>query len=92
MTPDNIIAKVADHYGITIHDMRSRNRQRTIVEARKAVGYLLHERLGLSTSEAARLLNRDHTSIMYYCKCVSDLLNDSRIDPQAFQRLQLITS
>lgn len=92
MTPDNIIAKVADHYGITAHDLRSRNRQRTIVEARKAVGYLLHERLGLSTSEAARLLNRDHTSIMYYCQCVSELLNDSRIDPQAFQRLQQITS
>lgn len=88
MKPDDIIAKVADNYGVTIHDLRSRNRQRTIVEARKAVGYLLHERLGLSTSEAARLLNRDHTSIMYYCKCVSDLLNDSRIDPQAFQRLK----
>lgn len=92
MAPADIIAQVADHYGITIHDLRSRNRQRAIVEARKALGYLLHERLGLSTSEAARLLNRDHTTIMYYCKCVSDLLNDSRIDPQAYQRLQLITS
>ena len=91
MTPADIIAKVADHYGITAHDLRSRNRQRTIVEARKAVGYLLHERLGLSTSEAARLLNRDHTSIMYYCKCVSDLLNDSRIDPQAYQRLKQLS-
>lgn len=91
MKAADIIAQVADHYGITIHDLRSRNRQRTIVEARKAVGYLLHERLGLSTSEAARLLNRDHASIMYYCKCVSDLLNDSRIDPQAYQRLKQLS-
>lgn len=57
----NIIHK---KYGYTFQEIVDTNRRKSVVEARNAFCFLLRNYLRMSYSEIARIIKRDHTSVM----------------------------
>jgi chromosomal replication initiator protein len=60
---DQILESVARKHGLTLDDLHSPSRKRTLVAARREAATELRTK-GLSLTEIGRLMNRDHTTIM----------------------------
>ena len=61
---DAIHSIVAQSYGVSLDELLSRDRHKTLVEARQVVMWFLRER-GYSLPEIGRLVGgRDHTTVM----------------------------
>lgn len=74
MIEQDIISDVADIYGITVDNILSRRRIRRYVDARAVVCYLLCFTQGYSTTEVGKVINRDHSSVVYFNKKTTDWL------------------
>jgi len=74
MIEQEIMSDVADIYGITVSDILSRRRLRRFADARAVICYLLCFTQGYSTTEAGRVLGRDHSSVVYFNKKTMDWL------------------
>ena len=73
--PDQIIHLVADSFGITEDHILGRDRTRQIALPRQVVMYLMREDANISLPQiGATLGGRDHTTIMYGCEKITDLL------------------
>lgn len=65
-----IMKAVAEAYGITLEDLRSHSRIARLATARAVVCYLLYRYYNYSTMDVGRMVLRDHTSVMHYCRQV----------------------
>ncbi len=65
MMPEQIIAAVCASYEITVDELRSPRRSRNLIEARRACISRLKD-MDLNPSQIGRLLNRDHSAIIYH--------------------------
>lgn len=74
MIEQEIISDVADIYGITVENILSRRRLRRYADARAVICYLLCFTQGYSTTEVGKVLNRNHSSIVYFNKKTRDWL------------------
>lgn len=63
-----IMNEVAEAYGITLDDLRSKSRVARLATARAVACYLLRHHLNMSTNEVGRLVFRDHSSVTYSCR------------------------
>ena len=82
VTIDTIQKVVADHYNISISDMKSRKRNKKVVVPRQIAIYLARELCGYSYPELGNEFGgKDHTSIMHsYNKVASELKTDSLLN------------
>ncbi len=64
-----LIESAADLYGVDIHRLMSGARDAQTARARQAACWVLRQR-GLTLTQIARLLDRDHTTVMYACRVV----------------------
>jgi len=58
------IRMAAEHGGVTVGQLRGRQRRREVVYARWAAMYALH-RIGFSYPMIGRAFSKDHSSVMY---------------------------
>ena len=73
--PDQIINVVAQTYGISLERILGRERSRQVALPRQIAMYLLREEANISLPQIGESLGgRDHTTIMYGCDKVADLL------------------
>ena len=73
--PDQIINTVAHAYGVPIEEMMGRGRSRQIARPRQIAMYLLREETKISLPKIGEALGgRDHTTVMYGCSKIADLL------------------
>jgi chromosomal replication initiator protein len=72
VTPNAILQAVARYFGVTIDELKSKARHKQIVVPRQIAMYLLCEDAHLSTPEAGRLLQRDHTTVLHGMKLVAN--------------------
>jgi chromosomal replication initiator protein len=79
--PDDIVRKVADTWNVEIERMLGRDRSREVALPRQIAMYLLREEANLSLPQIGETLGgRDHTTVMYGCEKVADLLEqDDRL-------------
>jgi len=84
LMPENIIRSVANSFGISIDVMLGRDRSRQIALPRQIAMYLLREEANLSLPQIGNALGgRDHTTVMYGCDKVTDLMErDQRLRRQ----------
>lgn len=61
-----VIRRVAEYYDLKEDDLRKETKNRKAVHARSVAASLLFWRYGLSYSDIGRLLNRNHSTIMYH--------------------------
>lgn len=71
----SIIRIVCAKYGVTIADLKSRDRSGDVMSARHLANYLLMNFTGYSCTQIGNFFNRDHTSILHSRRKVVDLIN-----------------
>lgn len=67
-TPDLIIAKVATVFDTTVKDIKGKARNKNLIEARLLLGYFFITECKFSYTNAGKYINRDHSTVIYYCK------------------------
>jgi chromosomal replication initiator protein len=73
--PEEIINTVAKSYGISKERMFGRDRSRQVAFPRQIAMYLLREEANISLPQIGETLGgRDHTTVMYGCDKIADLL------------------
>lgn len=85
--PDQIINAVASAFGLTTERLLGRDRSREVALPRQIAMYLLREEISISLPQiGATLGGRDHTTVMYACDKVTDLIErDDRMRRQIIQ-------
>ena len=85
--PEEVIRKVADVFGVAFERMLGRDRSREVALPRQIAMYLLREEANISLPQIGQTLGgRDHTTVMYGCDKVADLLEqDDRLRRQVIQ-------
>lgn len=74
MIEQDIMSDVADIYGITISDIKSRRRLRRYADARAVICYMLYSVKSMTLVEIAKMLNRTHASVIYFNRKAEDWL------------------
>ena len=72
VSPETIIAKVTDRFGISVEELKSKNKQRRIADARQICMYLIREMTDLSLPRIGEIFNRDHTTVLHGWRTISD--------------------
>ncbi len=73
--PDQVINTVAHAYGVPMEQMMGRGRSRQVARPRQIAMYLLREDTKISLPQIGEALGgRDHTTVMYGCSKIADLL------------------
>ena len=73
--PDHVINTVADAYNLSLDQMMGRGRTRQVALPRQIAMYLMREEGNISLPQIGDALGgRDHTTVMYGCDKIADLL------------------
>jgi len=79
IAPTEIISQTAQYFDLTVEDLYGSSRSQTIAMARQIAMYLCREMTSLSLPKIGQLFgNRDHTTVMYANKKISDLMKERR--------------
>jgi chromosomal replication initiator protein len=79
ITAADIIRAVSAYYKISADDLSGSSRAQAIALARQVAMYICREQTNLSLPKIGQLFgNRDHTTVMYACKKVNDLMKERR--------------
>ena len=71
MTANQIIATVADVYGVSYADIRKGGRHRPLIDARHVAVWFIRKKLGMSFPQIGKAMGgRHHTSIFHSVKRV----------------------
>lgn len=77
--PDQILKAVASEFDVTIDELISRSRVHSIALPRQVAMYLLREENDVSLPKIGDLLGgRDHTTVMYGCDKIAELLETDK--------------
>jgi chromosomal replication initiator protein len=77
LTEAQILDTVADHFGVERAAFEGRSRSRAIARPRQVAMYLLREETGASLPRIGALLGgRDHTTVLYGCERIADLIEE----------------
>jgi len=75
LTADQIIEAVARHFGVEITALQGHSRSRAIARPRQVAMYLIREETGESLPKIGAMLGgRDHTTVLYGCERITDLI------------------
>ncbi|WP_309065969.1 chromosomal replication initiator protein DnaA [Microbacterium sp.] len=79
VSPTDIITATAAYFKLTVDDLYGSSRSQQIATARQIAMYLCRERTSLSLPKIGQLFgNRDHTTVMYAYKKISELMKERR--------------
>ncbi len=79
IAPVDIINHTADYFKLTMDDLYGSSRSQAIATARQIAMYLCRELTNLSLPKIGQLFgNRDHTTVMYANKKISELMKERR--------------
>lgn len=85
--PENVLNSVADVFSVTVDRILGRDRSQEVALPRQIAMYLLREDANYSLPQIGDALGgRDHTTVMYACEKVADLLErDDRLRRQVIK-------
>jgi len=79
VSPADIISVTATFFQLSVEDLYGSSRSQTIALARQVAMYLCREMTNLSLPKIGQLFgNRDHTTVMYANKKISELMKERR--------------
>jgi chromosomal replication initiator protein len=84
---DEVVRTVAEKFGVPMDEMLGRGRSRKVALPRQIAMYLLREEANISLPQIGETLGgRDHTTVMYGCDKIADLLErDDRLRRQVIE-------
>ncbi|MFL7794857.1 MAG: chromosomal replication initiator protein DnaA [Anaerolineae bacterium] len=75
LTETQILDAVANHFGVERAAFEGKSRSKAIARPRQVAMYLLREETGASLPQIGALLGgRDHTTVLYGCERIADLI------------------
>src|SRR5690554_4081495 len=79
ISPVDIINETAQYFKLTVDDLYGSSRSQAVATARQIAMYLCRELTNLSLPKIGQLFgNRDHTTVMYANKKISELMKERR--------------
>ena len=91
ITPDIIIEKCGEYFGVSNKDILSTSRSKEVKNARQTAIYLTREILNMSFPSIGEIFNKNHTTILYsYEKLKKDLLTDRTLQTTVFELEKLV--
>jgi chromosomal replication initiator protein len=79
IAPADIINHTADYFKLTVDDLYGSSRSQAVATARQIAMYLCREMTNLSLPKIGQLFgNRDHTTVMYANKKITELMKERR--------------
>ena len=79
VAPVDIITATAENFKLTVDDLYGSSRSQAVATARQIAMYLCRELTSLSLPKIGQLFgNRDHTTVMYANKKISELMKERR--------------
>lgn len=79
VAPVDIINHTADYFKLSVDDLYGSSRSQAVATARQIAMYLCRELTSLSLPKIGQLFgNRDHTTVMYANKKISELMKERR--------------
>jgi chromosomal replication initiator protein len=88
ISPETIQKLVADHFSLSIKDLKNKNRKQNIVHPRHLSMFLIRELTEYSTTEIGNYFGRDHSSVIHAIKNIEER---KRKDPQEEHTIQELT-
>ncbi len=77
LTPDQIVEAVAHHFSVEVNALQGHSRSRAIARPRQIAMYLIREETGASLPQIGAVLGgRDHTTVLYGCARIADLIEE----------------
>ena len=77
LTTAQIVEAVALHFDLEVKALQGRNRSKSVARPRQIAMYLLREETGSSLPQIGAMLGgRDHTTILYGCERIADLIEE----------------
>jgi len=77
VTAEQIVEAVAHHFSVKVPALQGRSRTRTIARPRQIAMYLIREETGASLPQIGAMLGgRDHTTVLYGCERIADLIEE----------------
>jgi chromosomal replication initiator protein len=85
--PEDVVNQVANAFGITVERLVGRDRTQEIALPRQIAMYLLRQEANCSLPQIGEALGgRDHTTVMYACQKVTDMLErDDKLRRQVIE-------
>src|SRR5438105_8741204 len=75
LTPDRILGSVAEKFSVKVEQMCGQRRTRTVSLPRQVAMYLTRQLTDLSLVEIGRIYgNRDHTTVLYACEKIGEMI------------------
>ena len=75
IAPEEVMSQVAGAFGVTVQNLMGADRRQEVVLPRQIAMYLLREEANYSLPKIGEAMGgRDHTTVMYACQKVTDLL------------------
>ena len=89
---NKIQKEVAEYFGITTADLKSKNRKKHIVYSRQISMFLIRELTNFSTTEIGQEFGgRDHTTVMHSCQKIENMMKaDPLMEPMIINLTQNI--
>lgn len=79
ISPTDIINNTADYFSVSVDDLYGSSRSQSLANARQIAMYLCRELTSLSLPKIGQLFGgRDHTTVMYAHKKISQLMTERR--------------
>ncbi len=90
VTVEKILKIVAQHYHLSVTDLRGKRRTKAVARPRQIAMYLARELTDLSFPEIGRRIGgRDHTTVMYACDKIAQALGS---DPDLRREVEVLRS
>lgn len=86
-TIDEIQKKVAEHFNISVKELQSSRRARTVARPRQVAMYLAKQLTSRSLPEIGRKFDRDHTTVMHAVRKVEELIVE---DPVLAENIEIL--
>ena len=89
-TIDEIQKKVAEHFNISVKEMQSSRRARTVARPRQIAMYLAKQLTSRSLPDIGRKFDRDHTTVMHAVRKVEELMMEDTSLAESIETLRRV--
>jgi len=71
---DQVISNVCEYFELSKKELLSSYRGKEVTEARSIIAYILHKKFRLSSTKTGKAINRDHSTVLYFCKKIEGFI------------------